>query len=281
MPEATVLTTRCGELPFDRTRIMGILNVTPDSFYDGGHLATTEAAVEHGLSLVEAGADILDVGGESTRPGARSVDVATEIGRVVPVIEALAARIQVPISIDTYKAPVAAAALAAGAAMVNDVTALRGDAEMVRLVGREKVPVVLMHALWPPATMQDDPEYVDVSEDVAHFLEERARYAMAFGVRRDAIIVDPGIGFGKTLAHNLELLRNLPHLLSLGYPVLVGPSRKRFIGELTGKDVHERLAGTMGAAALCAASGAHLLRVHDVAAVRDAVRVVDAVVWQV
>ncbi len=281
MPEATVLTTRRGDLPFDRTRIMGILNVTPDSFSDGRAFANLDAAVAHGLALVDAGADILDIGGESTRPGAQGVDAATEIARVVPVVEALRPLVDVPISIDTYKASVAAAALAAGADIINDVTALRGDAEMVRLASREKVPVVLMHALWPPASMQDDPEYVDVCEDVAHFLEERARYAMAFGVRRDAIVIDPGIGFGKTLAHNLELLRNLPHLLSLGYPVLVGPSRKRFIGELTGKDADQRLAGTIGVVAVCAASGAHLLRVHDVAAVRDAVRVVDAIVWQV
>jgi dihydropteroate synthase len=281
MPGYTVLSTRCGELPFDRTRIMGIVNVTPDSFSDGGSFESVEAAVEHGVKLVAAGADILDVGGESTRPGASPVAAEDELARVVPVVEALRQAVDVPISIDTYKAAVAQAAVAAGADIVNDVSALRGDPEMVRFVGSEKLPVVLMHALWPPATMQESPEYVDVVEDVASFLEDRARYAMAFGVPREGIIIDPGIGFGKTTDHNLTLLRETPRFLALGYGVLVGPSRKRFIGELTGRTAKERMAGTIGAVAVCAASGANIVRVHDVEAIRDAVRVVDAIVWQV
>lgn len=281
MPAYSVLETRCGELSFDRTRIMGIVNVTPDSFSDGGRFAAVDAAVEHALAQVAAGADILDIGGESTRPGADPVPEEVELARVVPVIEALRSQVSVPISIDTYKMAVAKAALLAGADIVNDVTALRGDPEMARFVGSEKVPVVLMHALWPPATMQEAPEYVDVVEDVASFLEDRARYAMAFGAKRDQIVVDPGIGFGKTTEHNLALLRDVPRLLALGYPVLVGPSRKRFIGDLTGRPASERLSGTIGAVAVCAAAGANIIRVHDVEAIGDAVRVVDAIVWQV
>jgi len=268
-------------MPFDRTRIMGIVNVTPDSFSDGGRYETAQAAVEHGVELVGAGADILDIGGESTRPGAEPVSVEDELARVIPVVEGLRQRVDVPISIDTYKAAVARAAMAVGADIVNDVTALRGDPEMVKFVGREKLPVVLMHALWPPATMQESPEYVDVVEDVASFLEDRARYAMGFGVPRDRVIVDPGIGFGKTTDHNLTLLREVPRFLALGYPLLVGPSRKRFVGELTGRTAAQRTAGTIGAVAVCAAAGAHIVRVHDVEAMVDAVRVVDAIVWQV
>ena len=268
-------------MSFDRTRIMGIINVTPDSFSDGGHFAGVDEAVEHAVALVAAGADILDVGGESTRPGAEPLPMAEELARVVPVIEALRTRVDVPISIDTYKMAVARAALLAGADIVNDVTALRGDPEMVRFVGSEKVPVVLMHALWPPATMQESPEYVDVVEDIASFLEDRARYAMAFGVPRESIIVDPGIGFGKATEHNLAILRDIPRFLAMGYPVLVGPSRKRFIGDLTGRPASDRLSGTIGAVAVCAAAGANIVRVHDVEAIRDAVRVVDAIVWQV
>lgn len=281
MPGYTVLTMGRGDLPFDRTRIMGILNVTPDSFSDGGLFKSVAGAIEHGRELVAAGADVVDIGGESTRPGAAPVSAEDELARVIPVIEGLRSHIKVPISIDTYKASVARAAVAAGADIVNDVTALRGDPEMARFVGGEKLPVVLMHALWPPATMQESPEYVDVVEDVASFLEDRAWYAMAHGVPRDRVIVDPGIGFGKTTEHNLTLLRELPRLLSLGYPLLVGPSRKRFVGELTGRASSDRGAGTLGAVAVCAASGAHVIRVHDVEAALDAVRVVDAIVWQV
>jgi len=260
---------------------MGIVNVTPDSFYVASRAPGADDAVASGLEMEQQGADVLDVGGESTRPGSARVGEEEEIRRILPVIERLAKRVRIPISVDTYKSAVAGRALDAGAVIVNDVTALRGDAGMAPLVGRRKPAVVLMHALWPPETMQQSPEYVDVVEDVASFLDARARLAMALGVPEESIVLDPGIGFGKTLQHNLELLRNIPRFLALGFPFLVGPSRKAFIGELTGKAGEGRLAGTIAVVALCAASGAHIVRVHDVAAARDAARLVDAVVWQV
>ncbi len=260
---------------------MGVVNVTPDSFSDGGLHASTEAAVGRALQLVEQGADIIDIGGESTRPGSPRVPLEEELARVIPVVERVVQSVQVPVSVDTYKAEVARRAIEAGASIVNDVTALRGDPDMARIVGKAKVPVVLMHSLWPPETMQKDPQYVDVVEDVSWFLEERARYAMGFGVPRDRIVLDPGIGFGKTLEHNLALLRDIPRLAALGYPLLVGPSRKSFLGMLLDRPVDQRLAGPAGAVALCAALGAHIVRVHDVREMRDVVRVVDAVVWQV
>jgi dihydropteroate synthase len=260
---------------------MGVVNVTPDSFYDRGRYAGHEQAVRRALELEQQGADVVDIGGESTRPGSPRVAEEEEKRRVVPVVEAVAKRAKVPISIDTYKAGVAVAALDAGAAIVNDVTALRGDPEMAGVVGRRKVPVVLMHALWPPETMQADPHYVDVVEDVIAFLEERVRLAVGMGVPRDAVVVDPGIGFGKTLAHNLALLAGLARFMAMGHGVLVGPSRKAFIGMLTDKEAEQRLLGTAGAVAVCAAAGVHLVRVHDVAEMRDVVRVVDAICWGV
>lgn len=281
MVNCKILETCAGPIHFDRTRLMGIVNVTPDSFYDGGKYANADDAVRRAVEMAAAGADIIDVGGESTRPGSPRVSLDEELARVVPVIEQIVQRTDLPVSVDTYKAEVARRALDAGAALVNDVTALRGDAEMVKVVASAGAPVVLMHALWPPETMQKDPEYFDVVEDVQAFLEGRAAMAMGFGVSRDKIILDPGIGFGKTLEHNLELLRNLPALLSSGYPLLVGPSNKSFIGQLTGRPASERAWGTAGAVAVGAASGAHIMRVHDVATMKDVTRVVDAIVWQV
>lgn len=281
MPHAATLVTPAGTLYLDRTRLMGVVNVTPDSFSDGGSFASTDAAVARALELAELGADVIDIGGESTRPGSQGVALEEELSRVIPVVERVVREVSVPVSVDTHKAEVARRAVDVGAAIVNDVTALRGDPQMARTVARAKVPIVLMHALWPPATMQEQPAYVDVVEDVAWFLEERARFAMGFGIERDRIVVDPGIGFGKTLEHNLALLRDLPRLAALGYPLLVGPSRKSFLGMLLDRPVDQRLAGTAGAVALCAALGAHLVRVHDVREMRDVVRVVDAVVWQV
>ena len=281
MADCKILETRCGAIHFDRTRIMGVVNVTPDSFYDGGELPTVDEAVARAMEMAEAGADIIDIGGESTRPGSPRVSLDEELARVVPVVEEVARRTDLPVSVDTYKAEVARRALDVGAALVNDVTALRGDADMVKVVAAAGAPVVLMHALWPPESMQEKPEYFDVVEDVLAFLEGRASLAMGFGVSRDRIIVDPGIGFGKTLEHNLELLRNIPALLGSGYTVLVGPTNKSFIGRLTGRPVTERQWGTAGAVAVCAASGAHLVRVHDAANMKDVTRVVDAIVWQV
>lgn len=260
---------------------MGILNVTPDSFSDGGLFLDPGAALDQAARLTDAGADVIDIGGESTRPGATRVSLQEELDRVIPVVEALASRLDVILSVDTCKAPVASAALGAGAGMINDVTALRGDDAMVDVVARAGVPVILMHALWPPATMQEDPEYVDVVDDVAEFLFQQAVWAEARGCEREGILIDPGIGFGKTLEHNLQLLRSATRFLVGGYPVVVGPSRKSFLGELTGRAPEERLMGTAAAVAVLAAQGVHMIRVHDVDALRDVVRVVDAIVWDV
>ena len=256
-------------------RIMGIVNVTPDSFSDGGRFLEAEAAIGHGRELIAEGADLLDVGGESTRPGAPAVDAAEELRRVVPVIEGLAGA-GVPISIDTSKAAVAAAAIEAGAAIVNDVTAL-ADPDMAPLCAERGVELIVMHMLGTPRTMQDDPVYDDVVGDVGDFLAERVGRAVAAGVEERLISVDPGIGFGKTLEHNLELLRRLGELLELGRPIVLGASRKAFIGKLTGREVDDRLGGSIAAAVLGAAAGAAVLRVHDVAATRDALRVATAI----
>lgn len=265
----------------EHTAIMGILNVTPDSFYDGGRHATTDAAVDRALDMAAAGADVIDVGGESTRPGAAAVDLEEELGRVVPVIEAVTDALDVPVSIDTSKAAVAEEAIAAGAGMVNDVTALRGDERMAAVVAKQDVPVCLMHMLGTPRDMQDAPSYQDVMSEICRFLHERACYAREQGVSRDSIILDPGIGFGKRtgagVEDNCEILARLEELKSLGYPVLVGASRKSFIGNLCGCPPDERLEGSLGAAAMAVANGADILRVHDVAATRRMATVVDRI----
>jgi dihydropteroate synthase len=268
-------------LEFSRTRIMGILNVTPDSFFDGGRLKGVDGAVEAAAAMVAAGVDVLDVGGESTRPGADPVSAQEELDRVLPVVQALASRFDVPISVDTYRFDTAREAVDAGAVIINDVSAGRQDQRMFSLAAKTGAALVLMHALWPPKTMQDAPEYVDVVEDVAAFLSQTASLARAFGVPEDRIMLDPGIGFGKTLAHNLELLRSIQFLIGCGYPVLVGPSRKRFLGDLTGKPVEDRLLATAAVTALLAAQGVHMVRVHDVAAMKDVARVADALAWDI
>ncbi len=256
---------------------MGILNVTPDSFSDGGRHATRAAAIEHGGTLVAEGAAIIDVGGESTRPGADPVPEAEELERVVPVIEALHARFDVAISVDTSKTAVMEAAVAAGAVIVNDVNALRADGART-VAARTGVGVCVMHRMGDPRTMQLAPSYRDVVAEVAAFLAEQREACRAAGVGAEAIVLDPGIGFGKTVAHNLTLLRRLPELLRLGCPLLVGVSRKSFIGSvLGGRDVHERLAGGLGLAGLSVAQGARIVRTHDVAATLDTVRMVAAV----
>jgi dihydropteroate synthase len=270
---------RCGPavIPYGaRTRVVGIVNVTPDSFSDGGRFLDPAAAVERGREMIEDGADLLDVGGESTRPGSEPVPAADEILRVVPVIERLAAETDVPISVDTRKAEVAGAAIEAGAVIVNDVSA-GSDPAMFGTVSEAGCGLVLMHMRGDPATMQTDPRYDDVVAEVHDYLRGRVDHAMDAGVERDRICVDPGIGFGKTLEHNLLLLRHVRTLLDLDLPVLVGPSRKRFIGSLTGGDVGDRLEGTAGAVAWLAGNGVHLVRVHDVREMARVLRVVDAI----
>jgi dihydropteroate synthase len=269
-----------GELALGRrTLIMGIVNVTPDSFSDGGRFLSPQAAVDQGLRLLDEGADILDVGGESTRPGAEPVPAEEEQARVLPVIRGiLARRPGAVVSIDTYKAAVAAAALEAGAQIVNDVTALRGDADMAALVAQRGAGLVLMHMRGEPRTMQKDPRYDDVVAEVTAFLQRQAQAAQEAGVAREAIVVDPGIGFGKNLEHNLALIRHLGSLRALGYPVLLGASRKTFIGQLTGREQpRDRLWGTLGAHVVGAALGADIVRVHDVAPLKEALVVTDAI----
>ncbi|MBI4730119.1 MAG: dihydropteroate synthase [Acidobacteria bacterium] len=262
-----------------RAHVMGIVNVTPDSFSDGGRFGSPAAAVEHGLALAEEGADILDVGGESTRPGADRVDAAEEIRRVIPVVEGLAAKTPVPVSIDTTKAAVARAALDAGARILNDVSAGRFDSEILPLAAERGAPVVLMHMKGEPRTMQRDPVYADVVGEVAAFLDERAAAARAAGVAEDRILLDPGFGFGKTREHNLVLLARLRELRCLGYPVVAGTSRKSFIGATLGDlPVAERLEGTAATVALAVAAGAAVVRVHDVLAMARVASMVEAVV---
>ncbi len=259
--------------------VMGVLNVTPDSFSDGGQYLDPAAAVAHGLELEHEGAAILDVGGESTRPGAHPVAPDEELRRVLPVVEGLrSAGAHAAVSIDTCKALVAARALEAGATVVNDVTALRGDPEMASVIADADAGCCLMHMLGEPRTMQNDPRYGDVVGEVKAFLEERLRFATHNGIAEERIVLDPGIGFGKTVPHNLELLRRIDELVALGRPVLVGSSRKSFIGRLTGRPVDARLAGTIATNVLAYAGGARIFRVHDVAAVHDALTVAAATV---
>ena len=264
-------------LGLDRPLLMGIVNVTPDSFFDGGRFCDPQRAVAHALRLVEEGADLLDIGAESTRPGALPVDEQEERRRLVPVVTAVAKAVSVPISVDTSKAEVARAAIDAGAIMVNDVTALRGDSAMVDVVAQAGAGLVLMHMQGTPHTMQHAPRYDDVVGEVAQFLAERVRFAIDHGVAKDRIVVDPGIGFGKTLVHNLDLLANLRVFTELGYPLLVGPSRKGFIGQLTDQSVEEREWGTAGVVALAVEQGANILRVHDVGPMKDVVKVAVAI----
>ena len=259
--------------------VMGVVNVTPDSFSDGGLYFDPGAAIAHGLELEAEGADILDIGGESTRPGAEPVDAHAELGRVLPVIEGLReAGAAAQISIDTSKAAVAAHALDAGATFVNDVTALRGDPAMAELVAARGVPCCLMHMLGEPRTMQADPRYDDVVSDIKAFLEARMAFAIAAGVAEEKILLDPGIGFGKTAEHNLELVARLDELVALGRPVVIGTSRKSFLGRVTGRPVDDRLAATIATNVLAYERGARVFRVHDVAPVRDALVIAGATV---
>jgi dihydropteroate synthase len=259
--------------------VVGILNVTPDSFSDGGNFLDSEAAAEHAAAMLDEGADILDVGGESTRPGSDPVSQTEEIRRVVPVVERIrSVRPEAVISFDTYRSGTATAALEAGASLVNDVTALRGDPRMVSVIVEAECPVILMHMQGEPKTMQEEPHYQNVVREVRDFLAERAEYAVAAGVRPEDVILDPGIGFGKRLEHNLDLLRNLDALVDLGFPVLIGASRKSFIEKITGvQEARDRVSGTVATTVLAYERGATFFRVHDVRANREALAVAEAV----
>ena len=264
----------------ERTIVMGILNVTPDSFSDGGSFSNPSAAVEHALEMAAQGADIIDVGGESTRPGAEPVPVSEEIARVVPVIEQIRAQSDVFISIDSMKAEVALQALNAGADIINDVSALEADPVMAEVAEKMRAGIVLMHMKGSPKTMQESPSYGDVVKDISSYLRARLDYADQNGIHRDRIVIDPGIGFGKTPEHNLALLRRLPVMSECDRPVLIGASRKSFIGHVTGRDDPvQRKSGSLGVAAWAIFQGAHILRVHDVIDTCDICRVMDKLTY--
>ncbi len=268
---------RFGRVEYDlasRTHIMGILNVTPDSFSDGGKFYDINLALEHGQKLAEDGADFIDIGGESTRPGSEPVSAIEEIHRVVPVIEALVKNVSVPISIDTYKSDVAEAALQAGAVIVNDISAMTLDPKMNSVVAKHRASVVLMHIKGAPKIMQENPTYEDVTKDVKKFLQERLLSAREMGIEQ--IILDPGIGFGKKFEHNIQLFRELKSFASLGYPILVGPSRKSFLGAILNLPPSERLEGTAAAVTASILNGANIIRVHDVKEMKRVAMVSDA-----
>lgn len=261
-----------------RPLVMGVLNTTPDSFSDGGKFDRVDAAAAHAEAMADEGADLIDIGGESTRPGSSRVSADEQIRRVVPVLRRVAQRLPVAFSIDTTQSEVAAAALDAGAAVINDISAGRDDPDMFSFAARNRTPIVLMHMLGHPATMQVAPRYEDVTAEVSGFLNERLIEAGIRGIDPERILLDPGIGFGKSTRHNLELLRRLMELTVLGRPLLVGVSRKRFIGEITGvSEPSQRIFGTSAAVAWSVANGASIVRVHDVAAMAQVVRVVAAI----
>ncbi len=283
--DAKNFVTRCNGLPFPPPAIggrdwalMGILNVTPDSFHDGGRYLTADVALARAREMVDAGACIIDIGGESTRPGAGKVSVNEELERVLPVIEAVVSGTDIPISIDTSKAEVAREALKAGARMVNDITALRGDDEMAAVVAAAGCPVCLMHMQGEPGNMQKNPRYDDVVTEITAFFEERVEWAVARGVLPENIVLDPGIGFGKKLEHNLAILRHFERFLPLGLPLMIGASRKSFIGAIMGDDgIGERLPGTIATNVIAYQNGARIFRVHDVAENCQALKVAAAV----
>lgn len=260
-----------------RTHVMGILNVTPDSFADGGRYLEAEKAVEHGIEMANQGADIIDVGGESTRPYSKKITANEEMDRVLPVIEALSRETSIPISIDTYKSEVAREAINCGAAMVNDISALRFDPHMAHVVSQAGVPVVLMHMQGTPETMQVKPSYKDLIGEILDFLHQAVDRSAKAGIREDLVIVDPGIGFGKSFDDNLKIIKELSRFESLGRPILLGTSNKAFIGHVLEKEVYERGTGTMATVACGVLNGAHMVRVHDVAKTVETVKIVDAI----
>ncbi len=257
--------------------VMGILNVTPDSFSDGGRFATLEGARQRAQKMISEGVDLIDVGGESTRPGASFVPLEEELQRVIPVVERLARILHVPISVDTHKAEVARQSLDVGACLINDVTAFRGDSQMISVIVRAKAAVILMHMRGTPQTMQDQPRYGQLVPEISGWLSHAAQQAEVAGVERSRILIDPGLGFGKTLEHNLQLMRGLDAFVALGYPVVVGPSRKSFIGKTLDLDVEDRLAGTLACVAYAQLQGVHIVRVHDVPPAVQVIQMIRAI----
>jgi len=264
-----------------KTHIMGILNITPDSFSDGGIHFDASHAVDHALRMIDDGADLIDIGGESTRPGSEPVSLDEELRRTLPVIEALAGKISAPISIDTYKSPVAIRALEAGASMVNDISGMRFDPEMPKVISRFSVPVVIMHIKGTPKNMQVNPTYEALIPEIMDYFRSSIRFAMKAGIPEDMIILDPGIGFGKTFEHNFEIMNNLDAFSALEKPLLIGPSRKAFLGKiLGGLPPQERLEGTAASVAISIIKGAHIVRVHDVREMARVAKVADAIKQQ-
>jgi dihydropteroate synthase len=261
----------------ERTHVMGVLNVTPDSFSDGGLFFETDRAIEHGIAMVEEGADFIDIGGESTRPFSKRLSSEEELSRVIPVIEAIAREVSIPISIDTCKGSVAREALKAGASIINDISALRLDPEIASVASEAGVPVILMHMKGTPENMQKNPVYGDLISEIRNFLKGAVQRAVKAGISEDLTLVDPGIGFGKTFDHNLQIIQNLTSFASLGRPILIGTSNKAFIGEILGKEAHERLTGSMATVAVAAMNGAHIVRVHHVKEAVETVKIVDAI----
>ncbi|MEE9418325.1 MAG: dihydropteroate synthase [Desulfatiglandaceae bacterium] len=261
----------------ERTHVMGVLNVTPDSFSDGGRYFGPDRAVEHGLQMARDGADIVDVGGESTRPYAKRLTCSEEMDRVIPVIEALKRELSIPISIDTYKSEVAQGCLNAGASIINDISALRFDPHMASVAAQGDVPLILMHMKGTPENMQENPLYHDLISEISEFLKDAIDRCVAAGVREDLILVDPGIGFGKTFDHNLAVIKELSRFKSLGRPILLGTSNKAFIGHILGKGANERETGSMATVAAGVMNGAHIVRVHNVKKTVETVRVIDAI----
>ncbi len=272
---------RCGHFLLDyqaRPLIMGVLNVTPDSFSDGGQFFKPEKALEHALQLVSEGADILDIGGESTRPGALAVPLEEEARRVLPVVRALAQQISVPISIDTRKPEIARQAIAVGASIINDVSGLNADPEMLSVVSENtNTALVVMHAKGSPKTMQDAPQYKNLIEEISAFFKTRISQAKTLGISMDRIVLDPGIGFGKTIAHNLSIIHKLPCFSGFGIPLLLGPSRKSFIGDMLDLPASERLEGTAAALAIAVFQGARILRVHDIVQMRRVLMIAEGI----
>ncbi|MGA1839871.1 MAG: dihydropteroate synthase [bacterium] len=260
-----------------RTLIMGILNITPDSFSDGGRFFDPSKAIKQAVRMAEEGADIIDVGGESTRPGAESVTLEEELRRIVPLVKELVKEVPIPLSIDSYKSEVAEQALNAGAHIINDISGLRFDNAMAGLAARYKAPVVIMHIKGTPKDMQQNPVYEDLISEVKYYLEEGVRLAQVAGLKRDQVIVDVGIGFGKTVSHNLELINRLDEFHSIGCPMLIGPSRKSFIGSILNLPVSERLEGTIAAVTMAISRGVHIVRVHDCWPIKRAVQIADAI----
>lgn len=271
---------KCGSYSLDfsvKTHLMGILNITPDSFYDGGQYCSISQAEKRAIEIEEQGADIIDIGGVSTRPGSEAPSLKEEINRVIPAIKKIKKRIKIPISIDTYRAEVAKRALDNGASIVNDVTALTGDKEMARVVSKYNAPVVIMHMKGTPLNMQKNPHYRNVAEEIIQFLRERIKFAVSKGIKENNIIIDPGIGFGKRAEDNLTIIRELRKFHKLDKLILIGVSRKSFIGEVLDLPVEKRLLGTAASVATAVINGAHILRVHDVAEMAQVIKMTDAI----